>query len=199
MFFLGLCSNCSTQASNGALQNPYNEEIFHINSIKISLQDESFYSDSLTNQRDPQSDPYTHTHMHPHVILCTLHFEGLKKRLWCQMEPREYNDFIILSKLSAINQIITLHELHFMLFSWKFNNLSFLAPAGQVPVLAAGRRSGILLSGTGPSLAGILAGSSPPGPFPSHQLSCVEASWKNRKTHDVFFFFQPTKDNTSLM
>lgn len=71
-----------------------------------------------------------------------------------------------------------------MLSSWNFINLSSLAPACLVPVLAAGRRSGTLLSDTGPSHAGILAGSSPPGPFPSRQLSCAEASWKYK---NIFF------------
>lgn len=98
-----------------------------------------------------------------------------------------------LSKLSNRLQIITLHELHSTLFPWNFNNLSLWAPAGKVPVLAAGRMSGTLLSGTGPSPAGILAGSSPPGPFPSHRLSCVEASWKKQENACFFFFFSKPK------
>lgn len=84
-------------------------------------------------------------------------------------------------------QIVTLNKLHLMFFTWNFNSLSFWAPAHHVPVQAAGRRSGTPLSGTGPSPAGILAGSSPPGPFPSHRLSCEEASWQNRKARDIFF------------
>lgn len=69
-------------------------------------------------------------------------------------------------------------------FCWKLNSLPFLAHTGQVPVPVVGMKSDILLSGTSPSPSGILAESFPPGPFPSHRLSCVEASWKNRQNID---------------
>lgn len=130
-----------------------------------------------------ESSLYTRAH--------ALHFGGLRKRLLCSMKHT----------MTADNSADCNQNVNYLLilFYSDFINLSVLDLTGQVPVLAAGRRSGTLLFGTGPSPSDILAGSSLPGPFPFHRLSCAEASWKHRQTKKQKMIFSSANQTRSLM